>query len=211
MLGTKILEERDSKYNGHLRVVKTLGLGTYIQAEGLTQSGGIVEDIWKQTLKRIYNLKFTINNCLILGLGGGTAAKLVRKKWSGAKITGIDIDPIMIELGRKYLGLDEVGLDIKVEDALETVEKLKRKNEKFDLIIVDLYNGDQFPEKFENENYMHLVRNILARSGVAIFNQLYYDDKRSNTIRFGLKLQKVFSRVEYYYPEANLMFLCYNK
>ena len=45
MLGIKILEERESKYNGHLRVVKTLGMGIYIQADGLTQSGGIVERI----------------------------------------------------------------------------------------------------------------------------------------------------------------------
>ena len=57
MFGIKILEESESKYNGHLKVVRSLGLGTYIQANGLTQSGGIVETFWRQTLKKIQNSK----------------------------------------------------------------------------------------------------------------------------------------------------------
>lgn len=205
MIGTKILEERKSEYNGNLRVVKTFGMGTYIQAGGLTQSGGIVETIWRQTLRQINNSQFTINNCLILGLGGGTVAKLVRKKWPSAKITGIEIDPMMIELGKKYLKLNESKTDIKIIDALKFLESNKIK---YDLIIVDLYNGDKFPEKFGTEDYLHLVRIDLSRLGTSIFNRLYYGDKRPIAVRFGNKLKTIFKNVEWFYPEANLMFLC---
>ncbi|KKR69202.1 MAG: hypothetical protein UU12_C0046G0006, partial [Candidatus Woesebacteria bacterium GW2011_GWA2_40_7b] len=118
MIGTKILEERESKYNGHLRVVKNIGLGTYIQAEGLTQSGGIVETIWKSTLKRIHKSLATNHKTLILGLGGGTVAKLIRKLWPKAKITGVDIDPLIVELGKKYLGMGKYDVDIQIADAL---------------------------------------------------------------------------------------------
>lgn len=198
MIGTKILEERKSKFNGDLRVLKTLGLGTYIQANGLTQSGGIVETFWKQTLKRIYNSELIINNCLILGLGGGTVAKLVRKFWPDAKIAGVDIDPMMVELGEKYLGLDKSGITIKIHDAD------KYLSGKFDLVIVDLYNGDQFPKKFGNEKFLR----SLTKNKQVIFNRLYYKDKKHEAEEFGLKLKKVFKNVEYYYPEANLMFIC---
>jgi len=201
MLGTKVLEERESKYNGHLKVSRSLGFGTYIQAGGLTQSGGIVGVIWKPTLKRIHNLKFTINNCLILGLGGGTAAKYVRLFWPEAKITGIDIDPVMIELGKKYLGLDQVGVNIKIQDA-------GKFSGKFDLIIIDLYNGDQFPEKFQNTEFLNKVKNSLSENGTAIFNRLYYDDKRPQAVKFGNKLKKIFPKIEWFYPEANLMLIC---
>lgn len=68
MIGTKIFEERRSKFNGNLRVVKSFGLGIYIQANGLTQSGGIVEKFWDQTLRKIKNEK--PKNVLVLGLGG---------------------------------------------------------------------------------------------------------------------------------------------
>lgn len=205
MIGTKVLEERKSKYNGNLRVVKTWGMGTYIQSNGITQSGGIVEAIWKQTLKHVAGSKKHVANALILGLGGGTAIKLIHKNWPKAKITGVDIDPIMIELGKKYLGLSESLVKIIIQDAGKSVPG------KFDLVIVDLYQGDKFPKKFETENYIHLVRTILSRSGLAVFNRLYFKGKKEEALEFGKKLEKVFDNVEWYYPEANLMFLCYNR
>lgn len=219
MLGIKILEERKSKFNGDIKVIRSLGFGMYIQADGLTQSGGIVEDIWKKTLKHVNNKQslaksrfsksLNINHCLILGLGGGTVAKLIRKNWPEAKITGIDIDPEMVELGKKYLGLDQLKVEIKIVDALDylTVHSL-RFTKNFNLVIVDLYQGDKYPEKFEAENFINLARIVLAQDGVAVFNRLYYGDKRPKAVKFGNKLQNIFSNVEWFYPEANLMFVC---
>ena len=204
------MEERESKYNGHLRVVKSIGLGTYIQAEGLTQSGGIVETIWKSTLKRIHKSLATNHKTLILGLGGGTVAKLIRKLWPKAKITGVDIDPLIVELGKKYLGMGKYDVDIQIADALRFfINHQSPITNHFDLIIVDLYNGDQFPEKFGELGFLNKVKGSLLKNGVAVFNRTYYGDMRPKAVKFGLKLKKVFSRVEYYYPEANLMLICY--
>jgi len=204
MIGTKILEERDSKYNGHLRVLNTWGMGNYIQAEGLTQSGGIVETIWRSTLRQITNNKLQIANILILGLGGGTLAKLLRNKYPESKITGIEIDPLMIELGKKYLNLDDYGVDIKVKD----VKKTKFKKNSFDLIIVDMYQGDNFPKEFETEEFLQSIKGALSTNGTLIVNRLYFGEKRPDTVRFGKKLEKVFKKVTWFYPEANLMFVC---
>ncbi len=194
MFGTKILEERKSKYNGNIRVVKSFGLGTYIQANGLTQSGGVVESIWKSTLKRINQLtNQPINSCLILGLGGGTVAKLIRKYWPEAKITGVEIDKNMIELGTRHLGLDTRKIKIIIGDA----SKFKIKN--YDLVIVDTYLGDKFVE---------ITGSHLTISGMVIFNRLFYGDKKVEALKFGEKLKKIFKNVEYFYPEANIMFIC---
>jgi len=221
---TKVLEERKSKYNGHLKVSKSLGFGTYIQAEGLTQSGGIVETIWRSTLRKVKGKRREVKECLILGLGGGTVAKLIRKNWPASprgepevKITGIDIDPIMIELGKKYLKLNDYKVKIIIGDAFNFLHDSEQSrgtnhpNQKYDLIIVDLYNGEEFPEKFETENYMQLVRTVLSNKGVAVFNRTYYGDKRPKAVKFGNKLKKVFAKVEWFYPEANLMFICSNQ
>lgn len=197
MLGTKILEEMESKYNGHLRVLKTFGMGTYIQSNGLTQSGGIVESVWKSTLRQI---KKNCENILILGLGGGTLAKLLRKKYPSARITGVEIDPLMIELGKKYLDLDNFDIDIKITGAR------KFKFAKYDLVIVDMYNGDNFPKEFEKETFLKKLRKFET----IIINRLYFGDKRPDTVRFGNRLEKVFSKVTWFYPEANLMFICEN-
>ena len=198
MFGTKILEEKKSKFNGNLRVVKTWGMGTYIQAGGLTQSGGIVESIWRSTLKHVaYSIPHKAPSCLILGLGGGTVAKLIRKNWPGAKITGVEIDPVIIELGKKYLGLNEVAVDIKIQDAGKPVLG------NFDLVIVDLYVGDRFPENFESKKFLK----SLTGNKVVVFNRLYYKDKKREAQVFEKKLRKVFKKVEVFRPQANIMFL----
>lgn len=204
MLGTTILEERESEYNGHLKVVRTFGMGNYIQAGGLTQSGGIVESIWKSTLKCIaVSEKRIVKKILILGLGGGTLAKLLRKKYPEAKITGIEIDPIMIELGKKYLKLDDYYIDIKVAD----VNNYTLYANRFDLVIVDMYSGDNFPKEFESEEFLKK----LTKFPIVIINRLYYGDKRPDTVRFGNKLEKIFKKVVWHYPEANLMFILRNE
>lgn len=173
-------------------------MGAYIQAGGLTQSGGIVESIWKSTLKQIKAKN--VLRILILGLGGGTVAKLLRKKYPDAKITGVEIDPMMIELGKKYLDLDKYNIDIKICDAN------KFKFGKYDLVIVDMYNGDNLPKEFENDAFLKK----LTKFPTVIINRLYFGDKRPDTVRFGNRLEKIFSKVTWFYPEANLMFLCYN-
>ena len=200
MFGTKILGEKKSKFNGNLRVVNSFGLGTYIQSDGLTQSGGVVEGIWKQTLKKVHRSLSNIESVLILGLGGGTVAKLILKEFPDAKIKGVDIDPLIIGLGKKYLGLNENDIDIKIQDAAKPVSG------KFDLVVVDLYKGDEFPGKFEDEKFLR----ILGKNKFVIINRLYYREKKVLAEEFGKKLKKVFKRVEYFYPEANMMFFCYN-
>ena len=206
LLTGNVLEEVVSSINGKIRVIRNLGLGTYIQVENLTQSGGIVYQVWKSTLRKIQKSKSKIQNCLILGLGGGSAAKLVRKFWPEAHIIGVDIDPVMVEMGKKYLGLRDVETVIK--DAEKFFVSSEREGTKYDLILVDLYVGHKVPEKFQTENYIQLVGSILASSGLAVFNRLYFGEKRREAEKFSEKLEKVFSRVERFFPEANIMFIC---
>lgn len=225
MLGTRILEERKSKLNDDIKVVRSLGFGTYIQVSNLTQSGGIVESIWKQTLKKVHNSYPVIHNSIILGLGGGTVAKLIKKYWPQSEITGVEIDPVMVELGKKYLGL--TNTKIIIQDAYEFITAFKKtpnsklenelnadmssvadviekSKEVYDLVIVDIYFGDKFPKKFEEESFLKL----LTKNKLVIFNRLYFAEKRTEAVKFGNKLEKIFSKVDWFYPQANLMFIC---
>lgn len=208
MFASKILEEKESKYNGHIKVVKTFGVGTYIQAGGLTQSGGIVGTIWKQTIRKIYSHRKEIHRILILGYGGGTIAQMVSKFWPKSKITGIDIDLIIIELGKKYFSFENNNINIIIGDAYN---KLKIISEKYDLIFVDLYQGDNFPKRFESSGFINEVKKHLNSDGIMVLNRLYYGDKRPDTVKFGNNLNAYFSKVTWFYPEANLMFICESK
>ena len=212
LTGSWTVDEVESKVSGKITVIKSFAFGTYLSAGNLTQSGGVVYDVWRSTLKKVKGKRQEIKDCLILGLGGGSAAKLVRKFWTEAKITGVDLDPVMIDLGKKYLGLDKLGVDIKIGDAVDFVKKSQIQNSKsklkYDLILVDLYVGDEFPEKFETEVFLKLTLKPLTDGGIVVFNRLYYGEKRAEAMRFLKTLEKVYKKVDVVYPEANIMFVC---
>ena len=200
----QVLETRRSKFNGEITVRRSWGLGTYIEVGGLTQSGWILEKIWGQALKEITNHKSQITNVLVLGLGGGSVVKPIRKYWPRAKITGVDIDPVMVKLGQKYLKLDK-SVQVIISDASSYMLHATC----YDLVIVDLYQGKKFPKQFETDNYIHLLRSNLLRSGVVVINRVWNrEDDRSLIVDFKKKLEKHFKKVEVVYPMANVMFVC---
>ncbi len=201
LTGTSVLEKAESPINGQIEVVRDLTWGTYIKVGGLTQSGGILKQVWKETLSYISKFDLEIKSVLILGLGGGSVATLIRDYWPKAKITGVDIDPLMVGLGKKYLGLGKIDIDIKISDAYDF------SGGKYDLVLVDLYNGDKFPEKFGDEKFLKMVKKNLSKGGAAIFNRLYGPEHRTAAMRFGKKLEKEFGKVDYFYPQANVMFI----
>jgi len=139
-------------------------------------------------------------------LGAGGIVPLIKKRWPGAKITGVEIDSVMVELGRKYFDLSDV--EIEIEDAYKFVRRTTRNPQQYNLILIDTYLGDKYPKHLESKNYLHSVRSVLARRGIVVFNRLYYDDKRSQAMKFLKKLEKIFPKVEAVYPVANVMFIC---
>lgn len=205
--GTIILEKTHSMYNGDITVVRDFTWGTYIKVGGLTQSGGILIQVWRETLMKVLNIKPHINRCLILGLGGGSVAKLVSSYWVGTDIVGVDIDQKMVNLGKKHLGLQKISIQTEIGDALSFVNNEKQK---YDLILIDLYCGEKFPEKFEKDEFIKKIKELLNENGIAVFNRLYGSERRADSMRFGRRLEKIFRKVDYVYPQANLDLICYN-
>lgn len=206
--GNRVIDEMNSALNGKLTVIRSIAFGTYIQAGGLTQSGGILYEVWETTLKKVKRRKKEITNCLIIGLGGGSNAKLVQKYWPSTKITGVDIDPAIVELGKRHLGIEDVN--IKIADALAFSKNAVAKNKKYDLILVDLYVGDEYPLKFEKGEFIKLTKKLVRKNGLVVFNRLHYDEKRKIARKFREKLEKIFEQVDIIYPEVNIMFVCSN-
>jgi len=194
----QLVESRQSKINGTIQVYKLWGKYS-ISVGNLTQSGGLVEQIWEKALKAVASYQLPVNSILILGLGGGTAAKIVRKYWPQAQITGVDIDPVMIEMGEKYLGLE--GAKIVIADAAEWIRKT---DQKFDGVFVDVYQGKKIPESVTNKEFLE---NLRKRGRWAIFNRLKMKEFRLKNETFKQKLIKIFGQYEIIKTPVNELLL----
>lgn len=207
--GYTILEETFSPINGRIQVLEDFLGRRRLLAGGITQSGEIVEEIWGQAFKSIRSLK--VSRCLILGLGGGSAAKKILSFFPKAEIVGIEIDREMIKMGKKYFNLKDLkNLKIVIKDAFIFLNDLNHLNKKFDLILVDLYVGDKVVEKTETDEFIKNIKKILNENGIVIFNRLYYAEQRRKTDNFENKIRNFFPKIDIKKIQKNKLFLCRN-
>jgi spermidine synthase len=75
---------------------------------------------------------------LVLGLGGGSAARIARVVAPRARIVGVEVDPEVVRAARRWFDLDELGIEVVVGDALAT---LRRSRRRYDAIIEDVFVG----------------------------------------------------------------------
>lgn len=203
----KILEEVESPVNGKIQVVKSFE-GIRILAGGISQSGWLVRKIWDVALKKVKEEKASFKKVLILGLGAGSAAELVSHYFPDAEIIGVDKDPLMVNLGRKYLHLANIPkLKIVEADGAKFVGKAKKGS--FDLVLADIYVGSQIPYQFKAMPFLQSVEKILKPDGVACFNHLYSNIEKENAYKLHKKLRKIFPVITQVRPEANIVFICY--
>lgn len=213
--GYVVLERVSSKHNGQIIIDEDLFGKKRLLVGGLTQSGKAVEEIWETIIFKLSNCQ--IANCLILGLGAGNAAKVVNQYFPEAKITGVEIDPEIIKLGKKYFGLKETkDLKIEIKNAFvwlddcinELIHCNKQRESGFDIVLVDLYIGNSFPKEAEKERFLLSVKKLINQKGLVVFNRLYYQENIQKTDNFQKKLHKIFTNIEARNINYNKLFLC---
>jgi spermidine synthase len=194
----EIAYQAHSPINGRIVVKRDL-LGYRVQVNNLTQSGGQVAVVWNKGLKELYKLPTWLpNQVLLLGLGAGSNAKVVSRLWPKSQMVGVELDPIMVEIGNKYFGLGEMGnLTIHLEDALDYTTKMTQKTQNsFDLILVDLYQGEDYPSKFEGHKFLSCLATLLCPKGVVIFNCLFYGMHKPSAEKFLSRVQRTFPNTQ---------------
>jgi spermidine synthase len=75
---------------------------------------------------------------LLLGLGGGSAARVVRAMAPGARIVGVERSAEVVRAARRHLGLGALGVEVVVADARAYLERARGR---FDLVLEDVFVG----------------------------------------------------------------------
>ena len=207
---TKVIETRKSKINTEVQVIKLFGSYRLIVGK-YTQSGGLIDPIWKSALKwSKKRIKTNEPKILILGLGAGTAARICNNFWPQSEITGIEIDPVVIDFAKEYFKLDSIpNLETVNTDAIKWVHKNTHKK-KYDLILVDMYIGSEPPLKTSSEQFLESIKDILQIEGFTIFNRLLIKEKTKDVEEFKTKLELNFPNLKKIRTPANAVFAVWN-
>ncbi len=117
------------------------------------------------------------HRALIVGLAGGTIAQryssLVGSD-AGIALTGVEVDPAVIDTARKYFGLDATGVRVVNEDGRTFIRSSK---DAYDAVIVDAYSTQLYiPPHLATREFFSLAKGRLVPGGVFAMNVNAPDD-----------------------------------
>lgn len=166
----EVVKIPDSKLNKNISILRYI-LGDTLLVDGLIESGDIMRHIWNVGINNLIPKSYKPKNVLLLGLAGGSNARLVNKLYPNTHITAVEIDPVMIEIGFKYFNFRKIkNLEIITADALDFVNKLE-DTDHYDLVLVDCFIGQEIPKKLEALDFFKKLKD---HSTYTLVNRLWH-------------------------------------
>ncbi|HWR98317.1 MAG TPA: fused MFS/spermidine synthase [Candidatus Methanoperedens sp.] len=132
--------------------------------------------------------------CLVIGLGAGAVPRWYEEQ--GIATDVVDINPGVFALARSHFGYRAAGRAI-VSDARSF---LREGSERYDYVILDVFNGDTTPSHLVSLEAFALLRARLAPDGVLAMNLLgaVRGPETFGTASVVHTLERVFASVELY-------------
>ena len=153
----------------------------------------------KLVLAGFTQIKQSPKRILILGLGGGTLPMTLERIYPDATIDSVEIDPAVVQVAKDWFLYKESDKQkTHTIDGRVFVKRQVLRRAKYDVIILDAFNGDYIPEHMMTEEYFRELKGILAEDGLLISNTFSNNrlfDHESATY------QKVFG--EFYYVHSD--------
>jgi predicted membrane-bound spermidine synthase len=122
----------------------------------------------------------------ILGNAAGTTARALGVYYPDAEVDGVEIDPAVSRVGRRYFGLgDNPRLTVHDADARPF---LRSTDTRYDLIVVDAYHQPYVPFYLATREFFRLVRDRLEPGGIVALNVAAVPDDRRLVSAIGTTL-----------------------
>jgi spermidine synthase len=113
------------------------------------------------------SLTRTPGRVAILGNAAGTVARAYGHFFPAAQIDGVEIDPELSDIGRRYFDMHAPHLSIHDEDARPW---LRQSNDGYDVIVLDAYRQPYIPFYLATREFFQLARDRLSQGGVLVVN-----------------------------------------
>jgi spermidine synthase len=148
-----------------------------LDSKNTNYSYGSLQRILRKGLKYIgFERIKKFESILVLGVAGGSVIRTLTDeiKFKG-KITGVEIDPTILDIANKYFKLDTIpNLEIVIDDAFEFVLKTKTQ---YDLIIIDIFQDTTMPNFLFEDFFINRINTLLNTNGFILFNTMVITKK----------------------------------
>lgn len=171
-----MIYEHESPYN-YIQVVNEDGLTELLLNEGVAihsiYKPGIVltRAYWDYVLIAPYfnplHQQESLRRVAIVGLAAGTMAKELTTVYGPVPIDGVEIDPSIIDAGRRFFDMHEPNLNVYATDGRYFLET---SHEQYDLISMDAYHTPYIPFHLTTKEFFQDVDDHLAPDGAAVIN-----------------------------------------
>jgi spermidine synthase len=165
------LVKKQSDVSHNLEV--TLNNGQLVlDSKNTNYSYGSLQRILRKGLRYIgFDRIKDFKSILVLGVAGGSVIKtLVNEIGYSGKITGVELDPKVIDIANTYFGLNTIdNLEIVIGDAFEFALKTK---EQYDLIIIDIFKDTTMPNFLFEDFFINRINVMLNVNGFILFNTM---------------------------------------
>lgn len=116
-------------------------------------------------------LKKDPKRVLVLGLGAGVVPKSLYFLHPKADFDIVDIDKVVVNIAHYFFGFPkDHNINITVDDARMFVKNAVESGSKYDIIIIDAFNGEYIPEHLMTQEFLLLVQQLLSSDGVIASN-----------------------------------------
>lgn len=114
---------------------------------------------------------------LIIGLGGGTMSNTLSGLFPDSTIDNVEIDQAVVKVAREYFGFFEnENIKTYIQDGRIFIKRALLKNQYYDWIIFDAFNGDYIPEHLLTKEFLQEAKKLLSDNGVLTANTFSVSD-----------------------------------
>jgi len=173
-----VIYEKKSALSKNLEIAWNNG-ELVLDSKNTNYSYGSLQRILRKGLRFIgFDKVVKMEHILVLGVAGGSVIKtLVDEIKYNGKITGVEIDPEIVDIAKKYFQLDQIpNLEIVIDDAFEFVLKTK---EKYDLIIIDIFQDTNMPNFLFEKFFANRLGFLLKTNGFLLFNTMILEENHN--------------------------------
>jgi hypothetical protein len=133
-----------------------------------------------------------VDNLLVIGSAAGTISKAYSHIYGPIPIDGVEIDPGIIEVGRRWFDMTEPNLTVHTQDGRYF---LAHTGQTYDVIAVDAYRPPYIPFHLTTREFFQEISDHLTEEGVVAINAGRSSTDYSLVEVLGATMKSVFPNV----------------